>query len=91
MLEQKKIADEIRIKISEENTILKNKTIKLEKEIAIAKNEIKENKDSTAHIKFLELNLLYAHKCRKTFYNNLYKVGSQEYRDCIFNRGVKKN
>ena len=91
LLEQKKIADEIRIKISEENTILKNKTIKLEKEIAIAKNEIKENKDSTAHIKFLELNLLYAHKCRKTFYNNLYKVGSQEYRDCIFNRGVKKN
>jgi len=91
LIEQKKIADEKRIKISAENTILKNKTIKLEKEIVIKNKIIGENKTNIDQLEFFELNLLYSHKCRKTFYNNLYKVGTQEYRDCIFKGGDKKN
>ena len=91
LIEQKKIADETRIKISAENTILKNKTIKLEKKIVIKNKIIEENKTNINQLEFLELNLLHSHKCRKTFYNNLYKVGTQKYRDCIFKGGDKKN
>ena len=43
-------------------------------------------------IKFLELNLLYGHKCRKTFLKaNLHKVDTPEYRNCVLNKGVIKN
>ena len=90
MIEQKKIADEIRIKIEEENIILKNKTIKLEKEISIAKITIEKDKINRNNMVFLQLNLLYGHKCRKTFYNNLFKVNTKEYRKCVLNKGVNK-
>ena len=93
MIEQKKIADEIRIKIEEENIFLKNKIIKLEKEIAIANNINKKNIIASERTEFLEENLLYGHKCRKTFYNKLFKVGSFEYKACVLNKGpkIKKN
>ena len=90
LIEQKKIADEIRIKIEEENIFLKNKSIKLEKEIAIANNTNKKNIIASERIEFLEENLLYGHKCRKTFYNNLYKINTQEYKDCVYNKGTTK-
>ena len=89
LIEQKKIADEIRIKIEEENIFLKNKSIKLEKEIAIANNTNKKNIIASERTEFLEENLLYGHKCRKTFYNNLYKINTQEYKDCVYNKGKK--
>jgi rod shape-determining protein MreC len=89
LLEQKKIADEIRIKIEEENFVLKNKNINLEKEISIAKNTINKSIIDNANIEFLQLNLLHGHKCRKTFYNKLFKVDTKEYRNCIFNKGKK--
>ena len=90
LIEQKKIADEIRIRIEEENIFLKNKSIKLEKEIAIANNTIKKDIIASERIEFLEENLLYGHRCRKTFYNNLYKINTQEYKDCVYNKGIKK-
>ena len=90
LIEQKKIADEIRIKIEEENIFLKNKSIILEKEIAIANNTIKKDIIASERIEFLEENLLYGHRCRKTFYNNLYKINTQEYKDCVYNKGIKK-
>ena len=83
LLEQKKIADEVRIKIEEENIFLKNKTYILEKEINEVKNNMDDVKVDEGHLKFLELNLLYGHKCRKTIFNNLYKVNTQEYKDCV--------
>ena len=89
LIEQKKIADEIRIRIEEENIFLKNKSIKLEKEIAIANNTIKKDIIASERIEFLEENLLYGHRCRKTFYNNLYKINTQEYKDCVYNKGKK--
>ncbi len=90
LIEQKKIADEIRIRIEEENIFLKNKSIILEKEIAIANNTIKKDIIASERIEFLEENLLYGHRCRKTFYNNLYKINTQEYKDCVYNKGIKK-
>ena len=93
LLEQKKIAEEIRVKIEEENTILKKKVTKLESEVEKVNQTIKKQKIKKVDIEFLELNLLYSNKCTKTFLKNyLYKVGTPEYRKCILNKGVvKKN
>jgi rod shape-determining protein MreC len=90
LLEQKKIAEEVRIKIEEENSALKNKNIKLEKEITSTKALLEKDKLDIQRIEFLELNLLYGHKCRKSFINSGYKVGSQEYNDCVLKKGIKK-
>ena len=92
LLEQKKIAEEIREKIENENIFLKNKIIQLKNEILDSKNIINENQIRNKDIKFLELNLLYGHKCRKNFFSsNLFKVGTEEYKNCVLNKGPKKN
>ena len=92
MREQKKIAREIRIKIEEENSVLKNKIIKLQNELIMTKKTIKKNKNESEKIQFLQLNLLYGSKCKKTFFNKLHKIGSDEYKTCVLNKGkIKKN
>ena len=91
LLEQKKIADEIRIKIEEENNFLKIKITQQQNEIKIIKNDIKESIIQKEEIKFLKLNLLYGHKCKKTIFNNLYKINSKKYKTCVLDKGVKKN
>ena len=89
LLEEKKIADEIRIKIGEENNALKREIIQNENEIMVMKNEIKKNNINKKEIQFLEFNLLYGHKCRKNIFNNRYIVGSEKYRECVLNKGIK--
>jgi len=89
--QQKIISDVIRSKLEKENIKLKknfnNAQKKLENEIKINKKvNIKDNQ-----IRFLELNLLYGNKCRKTFLKpNLYKITSTEYRTCVMNKGIIK-
>ena len=90
LLEQKKIADEVRVKIEEENTILKNRIVELRNELSVSKNTSKLNKKQIRMIKFNELNTLYGVKCKKNFFNKLYKVGTKEYEDCVLNKGLKK-
>ncbi|WP_415314775.1 rod shape-determining protein MreC [Candidatus Pelagibacter sp. Uisw_137] len=104
LLEQKKIADEIRGKIQKENNFLKNESIKLKKEsdflrnesdrlkneILITKKNNQKNKIQDEEIEFLKKNLLYGHKCRKNLINSLYKVGTPEYRKCVLKKGLKK-
>jgi rod shape-determining protein MreC len=90
LLEQKKIADEVRIKIEEENTILKNRIVELRNELSVSKDTSKLNKKQIRMIKFNELNTLYGVKCKKNFFNKLYKVGTKEYEDCVLNKGLKK-
>ena len=42
----------------------------------------------TEELEFLRLNLEYGHKCRKSFFNNKgFTVGSQEYKNCVLNKG----
>ena len=90
--EEKKIAKEIRIKIEKENSVLKNKVIKLQNKLVMTKKIIIENTIKTEEIKFLQLDLLYGSKCKKTFYNKLYKKDSDEYKTCVLNKGkIKKN
>ena len=76
-----------RLKIEEENSLLKAKSIKLENELFNLKKELNNQKTSEEEMKFLELNLLYGRKCKKTFYNKLYKVGTTEYRECVLKKG----
>ena len=92
LIEEKKILEETRFKIEEENEILKDKTIKLQNEVSTARKIIADHEKEKKEIKFLQLNLKYGSKCKKTFYNNLYKVGTPEYKDCVLKKGkVKKN
>ena len=92
LLEQKKISEEIRIKIEDENKILKNKLIRLQNEMLIAKELIKKNEIQNKKIEYYELNQLYSNKCKKTFFNNLYMENTAEYKKCILNKGlIKKN
>ena len=52
------------------------------------KNQIQIDQDE---INFLRLNYQYGHKCKKTFYNQLYKIGTPEYKACVLNKGEKIN
>jgi len=104
LLAQKKIADDIRVKIQKENYFLRNERIRLKKEseflrnksdrlkneILIIKRNNQKNKIEDDEIEFLKKNLIYGHKCRKNLINNLYKVGTPEYRKCVLKKGLKK-
>ena len=104
LLEQKKIADEMRVKIQKENNFLRNErirskkennflrneSVRLKNEILITKKNNQKNKIKDEEIEFLKMNLYYGHKCRKNLINNLYKVGSFEYRKCVLRKGLKK-
>ena len=100
LIEQKKIADEIRVKIQKENDFLRNERIRLKQESNFLRNEhirlkneiliIKKNKIENDEIEFLKKNLTYGHKCRKNFINNGYKVGTAEYRKCVLSKGLKR-
>jgi len=91
LLEEKKITKETRIKIEAENISLKNKIINLQNTALIAKKIIKKNETRRKELEFLELNILHGRKCKKTIFNKLYTVGSQEYKACILRKGLKKN
>jgi rod shape-determining protein MreC len=90
LLEQKKIALEIREKIENENEELKKGMITLSRELALANEKIKQQKIQEEEMLFLKLNLVYGPKCKKNFYNQLYKVGTPEYKACVLNKGPQK-
>jgi len=89
LLEQKKIADEIRVKIEKENNFLRNERLRLKNKILAKQTFNQKNKTQNEEIKFLKMNLSYGHKCRKNVFNNRYKVGTAEYRNCVLNKGLK--
>ena len=86
---QKIIDDEIRNKFETENTILKEQLINAEQKLNYANFQLTYFEKKIVEIEFLEMNLLYGHKCRKTFYNKLYKLNSPKYKKCVLNKGKK--
>ena len=90
---QRVISEEIRVKLELENTELKKNLVIVQKRLISSDKKIKKAKVESKNIEFLELNLLYGHKCRKNFFKpHLYIVGTDEYRFCVFNKGIiKKN
>ena len=89
--QQKEIVDEIRDRIEKENKELKQKLIVTQKKTIELEEKIKQKKINEDEIVFLRLNYLHATKCTKTFFNNLYKVGTDEYKACILRKGKKAN
>jgi len=93
LIQQKNINNEIKLKLQSENINLKNNLINIRKELRESNKKIKEDQDKQENLEFLELNLLHGHKCRKSFFKSkLFKVGTDEYRNCVFQKaGIKKN
>ena len=87
LLEEKKIAEEVRKNIEIENSQLKRKIFNLQTKLTKTEAAVEEQKKQKENIEFLELNLLYGHKCRKTVFNKLYKVGTPEYKNCVLQKG----
>ena len=86
--QQKIVSNEVRIKLELENKQLKIDLINTQKKLTEQNTKIENNKNKKDNIKFLELNLIYGHKCRRNFFNpNLYKTNTVEYRTCVFNKG----
>ena len=90
LLEQKKIADEIRSKIQKDNDFLRNERVRLKNEILAEKKINQQNKIQNEEFRFLQMNLLYGHKCRKTPFNNRYKINTLKYKECVLNKGLIK-
>ena len=63
----------------------------MQNKIKIQKNVIYKNDIFKNELVFLKLNLIYSSKCQKTVFKKGYKVGTQEYKDCIFREGKKAN
>ena len=93
------IIEETNLKFKEENEILKSEINNLESEIIDFKNKIFLQKKKIdqfdidkKELSFLRLNLEYGHKCRRSFFNNRgFVVGSQEYKECVLNKGRINN
>ena len=91
LLKQKKIAEEIRIEIEEEINFLKDQNIKLQNKLLSAESAINQNKRIVEEAQFIKWNDLYGKECKKTFYNNLHKVGTEEYKNCVLSKGLLNN
>ena len=90
-----RIIEKSNIRFKDENENLKVKINNLNNEIINFQNEISSQKQiinqfnvDTKELEFLRLNLVYSHKCRKSFFNNKgFIVGSKEYKNCVMNKG----
>ena len=83
----------IRTKFETENTKLRDELINIKKELIKKNKKIEENEINRIGNEFLKLNLLYGHKCRRTFFQPaLFSISSAEYKQCVFKKGIiKKN
>ena len=88
------IIEESNLKFKEENESLKskindlnNEIFKFETQINSQKNTIKQFNIDKEELKFLRLNLVHGHKCRKTFLNSKgFIVGTSDYKNCVLNK-----
>ena len=90
MLQQQNlISEEIRSKLEEKNAKLKMKLINTQKQLEDQKKKSEKIQIEKENIKFLKLNLLHGHKCRRTLLRaKLFKVGSPEYKACVLNKEI---
>ena len=92
-----KIVEDTKLKFKQENEELKKKINNLNNDILDLKNNIFLQKEKIEQsdldkkeIEFLKMNLYYGHKCRRSFFNTKgFTVGSDDYRNCVLNKGRK--
>ena len=99
-LEQEKL--EIQQKAEEEKKKLEEEKLKLQKEIEEQRKILEEEKEKLEQEKletqkklvqeklYNELEPQFRIKCQKKMFNDLYKIGTPEYRECILNKGPEK-
>ena len=94
--EELKILNETNEKFFKENQLLKseinksnNEILNLLKKVEDQNNLISQNVIDQEELKFLRLNLIHSSKCKKTAFKKGFKVGTQEYKDCILKKGKK--
>ena len=91
LTQQKIINNEIKSKLQSENIKLKQSLINIQDELRKSNKKIEEDADKSVRLKFLELEKVYGKKCKKTmFRSQLFKVGTDEYKACILNKGPTK-
>ena len=79
----------MRNKIEKENSELKEELILSQKKLKKLESQKDQIQIDQDEINFLRLNYQYGHKCKKTFYNQLYKIGTPEYKACVLRKGEK--
>ena len=94
--EEIEILNDSNSKLTEKNKFLNSETnqlsqkiIDLQKKINSQTEQIKQNNINQDELEFLKLNLIYSSRCQKTIFKKGYKVGTKDYKDCIFRRGKK--
>jgi len=96
--EELKILSETNEKFLIENQSLKseinnsnNKILDLQKKIDLKDKQIAQNNINKEELNFLRLNLIYSSRCQKSAFKKGFKVGTDEYKNCILNKGKKIN
>ena len=86
--QQKIINKEVQLKLEIENTRLRENLSNTKKNMEAIDKKLNIQLAKSKNLKFLELNLLYGPKCRKTmFRSHLFKIDTNEYRTCVLNKG----
>jgi len=94
-----KIIEDSNVKFKQENEKLKseinnlnNEIFKSQTQIATQRDTIKQFNLDKEELKFLRLNLVHGHKCRKTFLNSKgFIVGTSDYKKCVLSKEWKNN
>ena len=89
-----KIIEDSNLKFKQENenliskiNDLNNELSKFEGQITNQENTIKQFNIDQEELKFLRLNLIHGHKCRKTFLNSKgFIVGTSDYKKCVLRK-----
>jgi rod shape-determining protein MreC len=96
--EEIEILNDSNLKLLERNKVLKLKTDQLDQTISNLNTKIKSQSKEIDQIdinqkelEFLRLNLIYSSKCQKTAFKRGYRIGTKEYRSCIYSKGKKIN
>ncbi len=93
LLEEEKLVlqkeiEEQRKKHEEEKIRLEQEKLEAQKKAAEEKLEVQRKLEE--EVKFNKLEPKYRFNCQKRIYNKLFKIGSEEYRTCILNKGPEK-
>ena len=89
LIKEKEINDQLISKLKEKNESLLSENEKKKKELTKLESRTEKEKIEEEEIKFLRLNLMHGPKCRKNLFNNLYRVGTPEYKKCILSKGLE--
>ncbi len=78
---------ELRLEINQ----LENNYSQIKEELNSLKASLEQKNFDQKEIEFLRLNLIHSSKCARTIFNNGFKIGTEEYKNCILSKGKITN